>query len=427
MATRSKPPHPPIDLDNDDDDTRRARESYAWESSKVRSWEQIEEDPTTGRLKSYSKDTQIARKKTRDDGLTGVRRGIIRFVVLIIDMSAALIATDLKPSRAELIVDAVLAFVKEFFDQNPISQLCVVVTRDGAAVRLSSFSSNVKLHVEAIQKALRNGPKGVASLQNALLIANKSLQIVPPYGLREIIVCFGSLTTCDPGDIHASIAELEREKVRCSAVGVAAELYVLHALTSKTNGSYFVAMNEDHFRECLSAHVLPPPTTTKQVSASLIRMGFPILLRQKAPALFVNNPNLKGRFGYNCPRCSSWLSEVPSECTLCGLTLVSSPHLARSYHHLFPVPKFTPLDTYEAPQTTPLHPHSQSAIENVAEKLINCPMLRCTGCKKLLPKNDSIRLLCPRCLNTFCIDCDSFIHDSLHHCPGCGTHSSANP
>lgn len=29
--------------------------------------------------------------------------------------------------------------------------------------------------------------------------------------------------------------------------------------------------------------------------------------------------------------------ELPGACHICGLTLVSSPHLARSYHHLFPV------------------------------------------------------------------------------------------
>jgi hypothetical protein len=28
------------------------------------------------------------------------------------------------------------------------------------------------------------------------------------------------------------------------------------------------------------------------------------------------------------------------ECKACGLTLVSAPHLARSYHHLFPLPAF---------------------------------------------------------------------------------------
>ena len=32
--------------------------------------------------------------------------------------------------------------------------------------------------------------------------------------------------------------------------------------------------------------------------------------------------------------------ELPVECRGCGLTLVSAPHLARSYHHLFPLPIF---------------------------------------------------------------------------------------
>ena len=34
-------------------------------------------------------------------------------------------------------------------------------------------------------------------------------------------------------------------------------------------------------------------------------------------------------------------------CHVCGLTLVSSPHLARSYHHLFPVPAFAEVGAAE--------------------------------------------------------------------------------
>jgi transcription initiation factor TFIIH subunit 2 len=26
---------------------------------------------------------------------------------------------------------------------------------------------------------------------------------------------------------------------------------------------------------------------------------------------------------------------------------------------------------------------------------------------------------CPNCKNWFCFDCDLFIHESLHNCPGC--------
>ena len=44
--------------------------------------------------------------------------------------------------------------------------------------------------------------------------------------------------------------------------------------------------------------------------------------------------------GFTCPRCLALVAELPSSCHVCGLTLVSSPHLARSYHHLFPIKPF---------------------------------------------------------------------------------------
>ena len=44
--------------------------------------------------------------------------------------------------------------------------------------------------------------------------------------------------------------------------------------------------------------------------------------------------------GFLCPQCSAKYCELPVECRACGLTLVSAPHLARSYHHLFPLPSF---------------------------------------------------------------------------------------
>lgn len=44
--------------------------------------------------------------------------------------------------------------------------------------------------------------------------------------------------------------------------------------------------------------------------------------------------------GYLCPQCFSKHCELPVECRACGLTLVSAPHLARSYHYLFPVEPF---------------------------------------------------------------------------------------
>ena len=52
-----------------------------------------------------------------------------------------------------------------------------------------------------------------------------------------------------------------------------------------------------------------------------------------------------GRFtnsAYVCPRCASRCCELPGECAVCGVMLILSSHLARSYHHLFPLPAFAP-------------------------------------------------------------------------------------
>lgn len=404
------------DADRDDDDVRRVNKGYSWETNYVRSWDQIVEDPDTGRLKSFDRKDQIARKRRRDDGLRDVRRGIIRYTVLVLDTSAAMDGTDMKPSRAEAVCAACGEFIREYFDQNPISQMAIITTRDAVAKKLSSLSSNPGQHTSALQEALRLGSYGDASLQNALELCRAMLNPIPAYGTREVLIAYGALSTCDPGNIHETISNVVSDKIRCSTVGLGAELYILRSIAEHSSGTYKVARNEEHFAELLGEHITPPPTTFKRSSASLIRMGFPMLKRLPAQKAFWNDINLKRRSGYECPRCAAWLSEVPCECVLCGLTLVSSPHLARSYHHLFPVPQFLPLivdedgDRYESDGW------------NSSPRLLKRATVssRCTGCLKFLPKDDTLQLLCSGCNHIFCIDCDTFIHDTLHHCPSCG-------
>lgn len=52
--------------------------------------------------------------------------------------------------------------------------------------------------------------------------------------------------------------KLESSSVRCSVIGLAAEVRLCKTLTQKTDGSYAVIMNETHFRDILLAHVRPP-------------------------------------------------------------------------------------------------------------------------------------------------------------------------
>lgn len=46
---------------------------------------------------------------------------------------------------------------------------------------------------------------GEPSLQNTLELAERILKPLPGHASREILVLFGSLTTCDPGDINTTV------------------------------------------------------------------------------------------------------------------------------------------------------------------------------------------------------------------------------
>jgi transcription initiation factor TFIIH subunit 2 len=71
---------------------------------------------------------------------TPLQRGIIRHLILVLDMSEAMLEKDLRPTRYELTLTYACEFVTEYFEQNPISQLGVIGMRDGLAVRVSDLS-----------------------------------------------------------------------------------------------------------------------------------------------------------------------------------------------------------------------------------------------------------------------------------------------
>ena len=35
------------------------------------------------------------------------------------------------------------------------------------------------------------------------------------------------------------------------------------------------------------------------------------------------------------------------------------------------------------------------------------------------PGEEILRFQCPECNNVFCADCDAYLHETLHNCPGC--------
>lgn len=145
----------------------------AWEKSK-RSWEtNLPEEDQDGILNLTVLEAEKRRRLMRDT--TPLQRGIIRHMMLVLDMSFAMAEKDLLPTRYRLTISYALAFVREFFEQNPISQLGIIGMRDGVAVRISDLSGNPAEHIERLKAVEGQDPQGNPSLQNALEMCRGAL------------------------------------------------------------------------------------------------------------------------------------------------------------------------------------------------------------------------------------------------------------
>jgi len=159
--------------------------------------------------------------------------------------------------------------------------------------------------------------------------------------------------------------------------------------------------------------VTTPPVTRsqKQSASSLLMMGFPSRIVEPFASLCVCHSKLtKG--GYLCSRCSSKVCALPSECPACGLTLILSTHLARSYHHLFPLRNWVEVPWKRAGTSN----HCFACGTVFPQVPSREGWARVQGVKGM---SVSSRYECTVCKNHFCIDCDLFAHEIVHNCPGC--------
>lgn len=399
------------EIEEDDDDEEGSDGGLeAWERTYAdeRSWESLQEDES-GLLRPVDNNTLYhAQYRRRIRSLSSqattarIQKGLIRYLYIVVDLSRAATEMDFRPSRMVMVAKQVEGFIREFFDQNPLSQLGLVTIKDGVAHCLTDLGGSPESHVKALMGKLECS--GESSLQNALDLVHGYLNQIPSYGHREVLILYSALSTCDPGDIMETIQKCKKSKIRCSVIGLSAEIFICKHICQETGGSYSVALDESHFKELLLEHAPPPPAIAEFAIANLIKMGFPQRAAESSIAICSCHKEAKVGGGYTCPRCKARVCELPTECRICGLTLISSPHLARSYHHLFPIVPF----------------------DEVSPSVLNDPHNRlpksCFGCQQSLsnPGNKpSLRVTCPKCKQHFCLDCDIYIHESLHNCPGC--------
>lgn len=480
-----------------DDDPKA---TYRWEQGINKTWDSVQEDEA-GNLITTSDDRQRSYRAKQHRITKSIRRGLIRYLVVAIDSSKFSLENDYKPCRLEVSKACVQKFIGEYYDQNPISQMGVILTRDRSAERLTELSGNPKNHIHMI-KAMRS-MTGLASLQNTIILGMNMLRHIPNYGHREILVVYSSLSTCDPGDIFTTIKEAKQQKVRISVICMVAEVFICRQVAELTGGTFAVALDATHLSELLQQQTIPPPEVQRNESlvTDFIYMGFPKRAFDSNVAYGFEGKKMKlSANAYICPRCSTRTTDIPTQCCVCNLQLNSSSHIARSYHHLFPVPNYI---EYEVRESTLSGAESQQAVTaNVdaltltlkkssqpgegkrpvvkvctavcidgsvlnpaagtvtghgsnhttsndsaanmsgkgdhnggggtegqqvdsaaavdREVMLTGPLQQCRGCLDALCSDKRMVLRCPQCKSFFCVECDLFVHDSLHNCPGCG-------
>lgn len=543
--------------------------SHTWELVKAdANWHSINEDEDGNLISSSTLSQSIAdqirlrrKRLTQLDHAQSSRRilrDMIRYMYLVLDLSEAMYEKDASlgyganKNRLDVMLQLVMEFVEEYFDQNPLSHLGIVICKNGEAQVLSLLSGSKRSAVVAlgaIREGVLNGlvgkDAGEFSLQNGLEVAGRSLGRMPRHGSREVLAVVGSLSTCDPGDIVVdTLPKLIGTNVRVNCLAMCAEMHICRKVAETTGGIMGVALDGRHMKDLLLNFIAPPPALLKeqteesnQVNCVFMPMGFPTRKTEDVPTL-VHAPVATGtgsvarsdklifaKTSYICPRCKAKTSELPSDCAVCGLKLVLAPHLARSFHHLFPVSPFTeisqdvevsqndnglnkegsmkdvnntigmvpshskvisssstsslilpPMTTSSSSlvQTSILPDETKSLFgyttinkkENIKEIKLDSSILFnskdcdrcCFSCLKVIgvqsmntlssslssspgkkskSNNSSIqqqqqeggkssdsssmmlRFQCPDCQNVFCADCDSFLHETLHNCPGC--------
>ncbi|KAK8160449.1 Ssl1-like-domain-containing protein [Phyllosticta citrichinensis] len=451
-------------------------------------WEQGVQDTlregADGRLLPDEEDNPEAKKRKRlRQDTKPFQRGIIRHVVLVIDQSEAMLDKDFRPNRYLAVLKYAQEFVGEFFEQNPISQMSIMGMYDGFCNRVSELSGNPNDHITPLRK-LRDSrqadyqePRGSPSLQNALEQCRAALYHTPSHGTREVIIVLGALLSVDPGDIFATIRACVKDKIRVNIIGMGGRLKICQEICARTNGGdetvYGVALDQLHFRDLLVATTTPPvirqtasTTTTATTTAtaeenanpaSLLMMGFPSRITEHDATICACHGALT-RGGYLCSRCKAKVCALPATCPSCGLTLILSTHLARSYHHLFPLRNWSPVSWDRArkvassecascltafPPIPPSSPAAAKRRKSSAAAAAAAAAQNGTAHKRrdgLHNRNtddaedpvadaeivgaeaaasESSRYECDSCGCHFCVDCDLFCHEVAHNCPGC--------
>ncbi|EJW04086.1 hypothetical protein EDEG_01608 [Edhazardia aedis USNM 41457] len=335
-------------------------QQFSWEKKYTRSWQS-----TDVRNKGNE---PLKRHISKDDATKFKKLGLIRHFCIVVDHSTNIDSKDFLPSFRISTKNKLEKFVEKFSEDNPISTLTVCVNSNKTSESMQNLNSPGDGFF-SLKKALETGYEVLKDSTN----------------IKEMLLIIFSLSINDRNGLETTIENVVKANIKVNIINLCAELKILKTVCDRTGGKFCVPLDDNHYETSLMSFLTP--TSVPNSTISLIQIGFPKVEVSDKNTPFCCVCHLKiirpPFETYSCVKCSAILCSLPVECPICDTLNASSIGLCKNIHHFYVLEDFVPSDGF------------------------------CVVC------NDKGCMQCQKCLNVFCRDCNSFLHDNINFCFYC--------
>ncbi|ADM11313.1 RNA polymerase II transcription initiation/nucleotide excision repair factor TFIIH subunit SSL1 [Encephalitozoon intestinalis ATCC 50506] len=331
---------------------------FSWEQEYKRTWE----DRSDRKVNEFNTETGIFYSNNR--------KGIVRHLHVIIDVSEAIDKSDFLPTFRTNVAKILEGFIPSFYSENPLSTLSFLSVRDVCVKYISSMDMDIHAFLG------QTGSKWF-SLLNGL---EGSVEIIKnTTHVKEILVIVASTSTRDPHGYTEVLTKLKVHNIKVHFISLCGEVTLYKSISKATEGRFYVPVDVGHLSIIMKE--LSHPTDFNGTTLSLVKIGFPLPVIE--PSVCACHLEMKSA-GYECPVCKTMVCSLPVSCPICNTQLVSTLNLSKSLRFLYPLKPF---------------------IEKEGKM---CRICQSKGGYQ-----------CELCKSIFCNSCNGFVHNTLSFCIYC--------
>ncbi|CAD8087993.1 unnamed protein product [Paramecium primaurelia] len=336
---------------------------------------------------NYQQDKLHQKKESDAQFLIAQNPLLMRNLLIIIDTTKSSKISDFKPSRLAVALQFLPAFIEQFLECNPLSQIGIAVAEEYKCKTILDFTSscvNIKQYLSTIHSINEAGFSMAACLQTALHVFSTT-QL---HAQSSILFVTTSTYSDDKLDLNEWSEKCESAAIQINVISFAGAIHQLIKITQATDGQYLCPINEYQFSQEIQKFISPQESKNHKMITQLVKIGFPQKLIVSQPTLCQCHLEIVYNF-YKCPVCYSKVCSPPLLCPICSTWIVLPHQILRS-------DGFNTLAVFEI---------INDGLDHI-----------CYGC---LESTTDIHSTCERCKNFFCLDCDILIHSKFKVCPGC--------